>query len=94
MQALYQIADGERPCIQTRQAEAHELAEHLLLHPFWRSSVRPILSASDFIGDELPPRDGIAESADKVYLPPGLSPQLLVGLQSIIDGWVASRNNE
>jgi len=89
MKALYQIVGSERPFIWTRPAEAHELAEHLYLHPFWRSSVRPSLAAS--MDGSWPPRDGIEESADKVYLPAGISPRLLVGLQGIVDGWVTNK---
>ena len=93
MRALYQISDSERPCIWVRQAEAHDLAEHLLHHPFWRGSVRPALSALDTVDEDLPPRDGILEGADRVFLPLGVPPRLLVGLQSIVDGWVASRGD-
>jgi len=38
-----------------------------------------------------PPRKGIEESADKVDLPTGISPRLLVGLQGIVDGWVTTK---
>ena len=93
MKALYQIVDAERPFIWVRQAEAHDLAEHLLLHPFWRRSVRPALSASIPADVDPPPRDGIEESADTVYLPRGFPQELVVALQSIIDGWVISKGN-
>jgi hypothetical protein len=89
MEALYQIVGSEHPFIWTRQAEAHELAEHLYLHPFWRGSVRPSLPVS--MDGSSPPRDGLEESADKVYLPTGISPRLLVGLQGIVDGWVTTK---
>ena len=75
--------------IWTRQAEAHDLSEHLYHHPFWRGSVRPTLEFP--MDDGPPPRDGIEESADKVCLPPGISPRLLVGLQGIVDGWVTTK---
>ncbi len=91
MNALYQIDGAERPCIWVRQAEAHELAEHLLQHPFWRSSVRPVLSA--YISLEQTPRDGIEESANRVCLPRGIPPHLIIGLQSIVDGWVMNKGN-
>ena len=90
MKALYQICDSERPFIWVRQAQAHELALYLLQHPFWSASVRPTLSAFLPVEDDLPPMDGIEESADRVYLPAGMSPRLLVGLQSIVDGWVTN----
>jgi hypothetical protein len=92
MTPLYQIVDSDHPHIQTRQAEAHDLAEHLLAHPFWNRSVRPTLSAIHPIDDPVPPRDGIQESANRVYLPPGLPAQLMLGLQSIIDGWVMNKD--
>lgn len=91
--ALYQIFDGDRPYIWVRQAEAHALAQHLFLHSFWRGSVRPLLPES-FSADGSPsPRDGIEESADTVYLPSGFPRDLLVGLQSIVDGWVMNKGN-
>ena len=92
MKALYQICDSERPFIWVRQAEAHELALHLFGHPYWSSSVRPTLLAVLSMEDNPPPMDGIEESADRVYLPAGVSPRLLVGLQSIVDGWVANQH--
>jgi hypothetical protein len=91
MKPLYQITDSDRPCIQVRQAESHDLAEHLLQHPFWRGSVRTALSSPDATDGDPPPRDGIEESADRVYLPRGIPPRLLVGLQSIVDGWVSTK---
>jgi len=93
MKALYQILEAERPYIWVRQAEAHALAEHLLHHPFWQSSVRPILSAYESVDEDPPPRDGIEESADRVTLPRGVPPQMLVGLQSIVDGWVMNKGD-
>jgi hypothetical protein len=91
MKPLYQIVDSERPYICVRQAEAHELAQHLLLHPFWKRSVRPSLPEHFLTNKGAPPRDGIEESADTVYLPPGVPQHVLVGLQSIVDGWVTGR---
>jgi hypothetical protein len=93
MQALYQIVDSERPYIWTRQAEAHELAQHLYLHPFWSGSVHPLLPESDSADGIPPSRDGILESADRVYLPPGIPRGLLVPLQSIVDGWVTNKGD-
>ena len=93
MKALYQICEADRLFIWTRQAEAHELSEHLLASAFWQRSVRPALSASDSLDGDLPPRDGIEESADRVYLPRGVPPRLLVGLQSIVDGWVTTKGD-
>jgi hypothetical protein len=91
VKALYQICDSERPFIWTRQAEAHGLALYLFQHPFWSNSVRPTLSAILSLEHTPPPMDGIEESADRVYLPAGMSPRLLVGLQSIVDGWVTNQ---
>ena len=93
MKALYQICDAERPYIWVRQAEAHDLSQHLLLHPFWRGSVRPALPVPMSSDGNPPPRDGIEESADRVYLPHGIPQSLLVGLQSIVDGWVTTKGD-
>jgi hypothetical protein len=90
---LYQIFDSDRPYIWVRQAEAHELAQHLFLHPFWRSTVHPSLPASVSMDGNPPPRDGILESTDRVYLPSGVPQAVLVGLQSIVDGWVISKGD-
>jgi hypothetical protein len=40
-----------------------------------------------------PPRDGIEESANRVDLPRGFPEELLVGLQSIVDGWVTNKGD-
>jgi len=93
MKALYQICDAEPPCIWVRQAEAHALAEHLLHHPFWRTRVRPSLAISASMDGDPPPRDGIEESANRVDLPRGFPEELLVGLQSIVDGWVTNKGD-
>ena len=93
MKALYQIVDADRPYIWTRQAEANALAEHLLQHPFWLGSVRPVLSAYIAIDENPPPRDGIEESANRVYLPRGVPRECLVVLQSIVDGWVTGKGD-
>lgn len=93
MKALYQIFEADRPHIRVRQAEAHELAGYLLQHPFWRGSVRPVLAESLSADADPPPRDGIEESADTVYLPRGVPPKLLIGLQSIVDGWVTNKGD-
>jgi len=91
MYALYQILVESRPYICARQAESHSLAEHILEHPYWQKSVRPSLSAYFPVDQELPPRDGIEESANKVYLPAGVPDSALVTLQSIVDGWVMNK---
>jgi hypothetical protein len=93
MRALYQIIVELRPYICVRQAESHSLAQHILEHPYWQKTVRPCLSASFSVEDELPNRDGIEESADKVYLPPGVPDTALVTLQSIVDGWVMNKGD-
>jgi hypothetical protein len=93
MRPLYQIVVDDRPYICVRQAESHSLAQHILDHPFWQKSVRPPLSAH-FPGEaELPPRDGIEESADTVYLPAGVPASAMVALQSIVDGWVMNKGD-
>ena len=91
MRALYQIIIEARPYICTRQAEAHSLGQHILDHPYWQKTVRPSLSAYFPPDRPFPPRDGIEESADKVYLPAGLPATALVTLQSIVDGWVMNK---
>jgi hypothetical protein len=93
MRPLYQILVDNRPCICVRQAESHSLAEHILEHPFWQKNVRPSVSAYFPVDDELPPRDGIEESADKVYLPASVPASALVTLQSIVDGWVMNKGD-
>jgi hypothetical protein len=93
MRALYQIFVEVRPYICVRQAESHSLAQHLLEHPYWRDTVRPSLSANSLVEDQLPLRDGIEESADKVYLPSGVPESALVVLQSIVDGWVMNKGD-
>ena len=93
MRALYQIIVEARPYICVRQAESHSLAEHILEHPYWQKTVRPTLSAYFPIEEQLPPRDGIEESADKVYLPSGVPESWLVVLQSIVDGWVMNKGD-
>jgi hypothetical protein len=93
MRTLYQIIVEARPYICVRQAESHSLAEHILEHPYWQKTVRPILSAYFPTADPLPPRDGIEESADKVYLPAGVPDTALVALQSIVDGWVMNKGD-
>jgi hypothetical protein len=91
MRALYQIIVEARPYICVRQAESHSLAEHILAHPYWQKTVRPTLSAYFPVDQPLPPRDGIEESADRVYLPAGVPDSALVALQSIVDGWVMNK---
>ena len=93
MKPLYQILVDVRPCICVRQAESHSLAEHILEHPYWKNSVSPSLSACFPVDDELPPRDGIEESANKVYLPAGVPDSALIALQSIVDGWVMNKGD-
>jgi len=93
MQALYQIIVEPRPYICVRQAESHSLGQHILEHPYWQKTVRPVLFANFPVEDEFPPRDGIEESADKVYLPAGVPDTALVALQSIVDGWVMNKGN-
>jgi hypothetical protein len=93
MRALYQIIVEARPYICVRQAEAHSLGQHILEHPYWQKTVRPSLSAYFPAEDPLPPRDGIEESADKVYLPAGVPDTALVALQSVVDGWVINKGN-
>jgi hypothetical protein len=92
MNALYQVVSAGRCYIWVRQAEAHDLAEHLLKHPFWQNSVRPSLAASISSDGNRPPRDGIEESSNRVFLPPGIPEKLLIGLQSIVDGWVTTKD--
>jgi len=93
MKPLYQILVDVRPCICVRQAESHSLAEHILEHSYWQNIVRPSLSAYFPVHDKLPARDGIEESADKVYLPAGVPASALVTLQSIVDGWVMNKGD-
>ena len=93
MRALYQIILEARPYICVRQAEAHSLAQHILEHPYWQKTVRPTLSAYFPVEGPLPLRDGIEESADKVYLPTGVPETSLVTLQSIVDGWVMNKGD-
>jgi hypothetical protein len=93
MFALYQITVAARTFITVRQAESHSLAEHILEHPYWQKSVRPSLSAYFPLDEALPPRDGIEESANKVYLPAGVPDTALVTLQSIVDGWVMNKGD-
>ncbi len=93
MRALYQIIVEVRPYICVRRAESHSLAQHLLEHPYWQDTVRPSLSGNSLVDDQLPLRDGIEESADKVYLPSGVPESALVVLQSIVDGWVMNKGD-
>jgi hypothetical protein len=93
MRALYQVVVADRTFICVRQAESHSLAEHILEHPYWQKTVRPSLSAHFPVDKELPPRDGIEESADKVYLPAGVPESALIALQSIVDGWVMNKGD-
>jgi hypothetical protein len=58
-----------------------------------RWTYRPTLSAYFLVEDPLPPRDGIEESADTVYLPAGVPETALVALQSIVDGWVMNKGD-